>query len=143
MWNTLKQNPDKIDAAVEEILRYDSPVHFVSRKATRDVELGGQAIKTGDVVTIIMGSANRDETHYDDADKFRLDRGKSDHHTFGHGIHSCIGAPLARLEARYALQGLFKRYSKIQHPTSADNERTHSFMLRGFHHLWLECTEGS
>ncbi len=143
MWETLRQDPGKIDAAIEEILRYDSPVHFVSRKATKDTEIAGINVKTGDVVTVIMGAANRDESHYEDADTFRLDRGKSDHHTFGHGIHFCIGAPLARLEARYALQGLFKRYSHIRHPISADNERTHSFMLRGFHHLWLECQQVS
>ena len=143
MWETLRADPGKIDAAIEEILRYDSPVHFVSRKATRDVEIAGTQVKAGDVVTVIMGAANRDESHYEDADTFRLDRGKGDHHTFGHGIHFCIGAPLARLEARYALQGLFKRYSKISHPVSADNERTHSFMLRGFHHLWLECQQVS
>lgn len=141
MWETLRADPGKIDAAIEEILRYDSPVHFVSRKATRDVEIAGTKVKAGDVVTVIMGAANRDESHYEAADTFRLDRGKGDHHTFGHGIHFCIGAPLARLEARYALQGLFKRYSKISHPVSADNERTHSFMLRGFHHLWLECQQ--
>jgi cytochrome P450 len=139
MWETLRAHPEKIDAAVEEILRYDSPVHFVSRKATKNVEIAGAEVKAGDVVTVIMGAANRDESHYEAADTFRLDRGKGDHHTFGHGIHFCIGAPLARLEARYALQGLFKRYSKISHPVFAENERTHSFMLRGFHHLWLEC----
>ena len=143
MWETLRDDPGKIDAAIEEILRYDSPVHFVSRKATKGVEIAGTKVKVGDVVTVIMGAANRDESHYEDADTFRLDRGKSDHHTFGHGIHFCIGAPLARLEARYALQGLFKRYSNIRHPESADNERTHSFMLRGFHHLWLECQQVS
>ena len=143
MWETLRADPGKIDAAIEEILRYDSPVHFVSRKATTDVEIAGTKVKAGDVVTVIMGAANRDESHYEAADTFRLDRGKGDHHTFGHGIHFCIGAPLARLEARSALKGLFKRYSKISHPVSADNERTHSFMLRGFHHLWLECQQVS
>ena len=141
MWETLRVDPGKIDAAIEEILRYDSPVHFVSRKVTKDAEIAGTKVKSGDVVTVIMGAANRDELHYEAADTFRLDRGKGDHHTFGHGIHFCIGAPLSRLEARYALQGLFKRYSRISHPVSADNERTHSFMLRGFHHLWLECQQ--
>jgi len=113
----------------------------VSRKAIKNVEIAGTKVEAGDVVTVVMGAANRDESHYAAANTFRLDRGKGDHHTFGHGIHFCIGAPLARLEARYAPQGLFKRYSKISHPASADNERTHSFMLRGFHHHWLECQE--
>ena len=139
MWEALKADFNKIDAAIEEILRYDSPVHFVSRKATKNVQVSDKSIKAGEIVTVVMGSANRDKSHYQDADSFRLDRGKSDHHTFGHGIHFCIGAPLARLEARYALEGLFRRYSKIRLPYAAKNERTHSFMLRGFHHLWLEC----
>ena len=139
MWEALKADFNKIDAAIEEILRYDSPVHFVSRKATKNVQVSDKSIKAGEIVTVVMGSANRDKSHYQDADSFRLDRGKSDHHTFGHGIHFCIGASLARLEARYALEGLFRRYSKIRLPYAAKNERTHSFMLRGFHHLWLEC----
>ena len=88
-----------------------------------------------------MGSANRDESHYEDADVFRLDRAKKqDHHTFGHGIHFCIGAPLGRLEARYALKGLLDRFEKISHAPDAKNERTNSSMLRGFHHLWVELS---
>jgi cytochrome P450 len=138
-WTELRANPDKIDAAVEEILRYDAPVHWVNRKATRDVEIAGQAIKAGETVFALLGAANRDENHYPDAGSFRLDREKaSDHHTFGHGIHFCIGAPLGRLEARYGLAGLLKRFKTVRHAGNADNERTHSNMLRGFHHLWLE-----
>lgn len=137
-WNELRDNPDKIDAAIEEILRYDAPVHWVNRKATSDTEFHGQQVKAGDTVYAVMGSANRDDNHYEDASTFRLDRGRSDHHSFGHGIHFCIGAPLGRMEARYALQELFKRYKSVQHANSGSNERTHSTMLRGFHHLWLE-----
>jgi cytochrome P450 len=138
-WTELRENPDLIDAASEEILRYDAPVHWVSRKATIDTELSGQTVKAGDTVYAILGSANRDSQHYQDANSFRLDRERgSDHHTFGHGIHFCIGAPLGRLEARYALQGLLKRYQSVRHAEVAQNERTHSHMLRGFHHLWLE-----
>ena len=130
---------DLADAAVEEILRYDAPVHWVNRKATADTEIQGQEIKAGEHVYIVMGAANRDERHYPDAEKFRLDREKrSDHYSFGHGIHFCIGAPLGRLEARYGLQGLLKRFKSVRHATNADNERTYSNMLRGFHHLWLE-----
>jgi cytochrome P450 len=137
-WTQLRDNPDLIDAAIEETLRFDAPVHWVNRKATVDTEFHGQTIKSGDTVFAILGSANRDALHYDEPDSFRLDRGRSDHHTLGHGIHFCIGAPLGRLEARYALQGLLNRYQGVRHAAQGQNERTHSNMLRGFHHLWLE-----
>ncbi|MBT5006148.1 MAG: cytochrome P450 [Halieaceae bacterium] len=137
-WSELRDNPDKIEAAIEETLRFDAPVHWVNRKATRDVEFHGQTVKAGEAVYAFMGSANRDPRHYEDADQFSLNRGRGDHHTFGHGIHFCIGAPLARLEARYAMEELLKRYRSISHTHDANNERTHSTMLRGFHHLWLD-----
>lgn len=138
-WTALRDHPEHIDRAAEEILRYDSPVHWVNRKATRDTTIAGQLVKAGEQVYAVLGSANRDEAHYPSADCFKLDRSKpSDHHAFGHGIHFCIGAPLGRLEARYGLAGLLRRFSRVSHPTSAANERTHSNMLRGFHHLWLD-----
>jgi cytochrome P450 len=138
-WDELRQHPELADAAVEETLRYDAPVHWVSRKATSDTEIQGQSIKAGETVFAVLGSANRDESHYPHADSFRLDREKgADHHTFGHGIHFCIGAPLGRLEARYGLQGLLKRFKSVRHASGAANERTYSNMLRGFHHLWLD-----
>ncbi len=138
-WDYLRAHPEKVDAAAEEILRYDAPVHWVNRKATRDVEIAGQAVKAGDTIYALLGSANRDENHYPAAGEFRLNREKAqDHHSFGHGIHFCIGAPLGRLEARYGLEGLLKRFKSVRHATGRQNERTHSNMLRGFHHLWLE-----
>lgn len=137
LWAELKNDPAKIDAAIEEVLRFDAPVHWVSRKALEDVDFHGQTVAAGDMVFVILGAANRDAEHYQSPDEFRLDRGRSDHHTLGHGIHFCIGAPLARLEARYALEGLLARYQSIKHAHSEQNERTHSTMLRGFHHLWL------
>lgn len=138
LWGLLREQPDKIDDAIEEILRFDGPVHWVNRMATQNVEVAGQTIKEGEAVYAFMGSANRDPRHYDNPDEFRLDRGRTDHQTFGHGIHFCIGAPLARLEARRAMQGLLQRYRSIRHTPNANNERTHSTMLRGFHHLWLD-----
>jgi cytochrome P450 len=138
-WEELRCDPSLADAAIEEILRYDSPVHWVSRKATVDTTIHGQPIRSGETVYAVLGSANRDAGHYPNADIFRLDRQKSaDHHSFGHGIHFCIGAPLGRLEARYGLQGLLRRFKSVRHTDGADNERTHSNMLRGFHHLWLD-----
>ncbi len=136
-WDRLRADRSLIDAAIEEILRFDAPVQYVDRKATRDVEFHGQVIKAGERVSLLMGSANRDENEYRDPDQFRLDRGRSHHHTFGHGIHFCIGAPLGRMEARFAMEALLERFARLR-PAEVGNERTHSHMLRGFHHLWLE-----
>ena len=136
-WERLRADRSLIDAAIEEILRFDAPVQYVDRKATRDVEFHGQVIKAGERVSVLMGSANRDENEYEHPDEFRLDRGRSHHHTFGHGIHFCIGAPLGRMEARYAMEALLERFASLR-PAEVGNERTHSHMLRGFHHLWLQ-----
>ena len=137
LWQELREDRDKVDAAIEEILRFDAPVQFVWRTVTTPTELSGQALAEGDVVVALMGSANRDPAVYPEPDQFRLDREQNSHHTFGHGIHFCIGAPLARLEARKALNALLDRFSNVRH-AEVDNERTHSHMLRGFHHLWME-----
>ena len=138
IWEELRHNKDLVDAAIEETLRFDSPVHWVSRRATKDTELSGQIIKKGENVFAIMGSANRDSSHYENPDEFRLDRKQNkDHHTFGHGIHFCMGAPLARLEGKYALEGLLNRFEEVTPLKNAKNQRTSSSMLRGYHHLWL------
>lgn len=137
LWKKLRDDPSKVDAAVEETLRFVSPVHWVARQATADTAFHGQQVKQGELVYVIMGSANRDPRKFDQADEYRLDRKKNDHLTFGHGIHFCMGALLGRMEARSAIRGMLKRYSSISHPAQADNEPTHSTMLRGFHHLWL------
>jgi cytochrome P450 len=98
VWEDLRADRGKIDAAIEETLRYDAPVQFVFRTVTQDTELHGETLQAGDFVVALMGSANRDPAVHANADEFRLDREQNSHHTFGHGIHFCIGAPLARLE---------------------------------------------
>lgn len=138
VWEALRADPEKVEAAVEECLRFEPPVHWINRTALKDTEFHGQRVATGDAVYTVLASANRDADHYEDPDTFRLDRPRSDHHTFGHGIHFCIGAPLARMEARNALTGMLKRFATIGHARGAENERTHSSMLRGYHHLWLK-----
>ena len=138
VWQALRQDPSKIGNAVEECLRFDPPVHWISRIALKDAEFHGQKVARGDAVFTVLASANRDPDHYEDPDSFRLDRHRSDHHTFGHGIHFCIGAPLARMEAQHALIGMLRRFATVDHAPDAANERTHSSMLRGYHHLWLE-----
>tara|TARA_Y100000385_G_C13025790_1_gene608328 strand:- start:208 stop:1353 length:1146 start_codon:yes stop_codon:yes gene_type:complete len=138
IWKELRKDKSLVDAAIEETLRFDSPVHWVSRRATEDTELSGQIIKKGENVFAIMGSANRDSNHYENPEEFRLDRKQNkDHHTFGHGIHFCMGAPLARLEGKYALEGLLNRFEEVTPLKDAKNQRTSSSMLKGYHHLWL------
>jgi cytochrome P450 len=137
LWEELRSDRSKIDAAVEEILRYDAPVQFVFRTVTEDMNLHGQTLSAGDIAILLMGSANRDTAQHEAPDEFRLDRAPNSHLTFGHGIHFCIGAPLGRMEARIGLEALLDRFSAVRH-ASPSNIRTHSHMLRGFHHLWLE-----
>ena len=88
------------------------------------------------MVHVILGSANRDESVYSNAHQFDLEREKIQHHTFGFGIHFCIGAPLARLEAKAAMQALTERFTGVGRG-DGHNERVASHLLRGFHHLSL------
>jgi len=103
-----------LPAAVEEVLRYRSPVQAVARFATRDVELGGREISEGDVVVAWIGSANRDPAAFEAPDEFQVDRAPNQHFGFGRGTHYCLGAPLARMETRIALQGLFERVTDVR-----------------------------
>ena len=134
VYTHLAEHPELIDAAIEESLRFDGPVQFLMRKLTTEVEFYGEKLQVGERAQVIMGSANRDHRAYEAPDEFRLDRAKNHHHTFGFGIHFCIGAPLARLEAKYAMRALLARFKKIERG-DGQNERTASSLLRGFHHL--------
>jgi cytochrome P450 len=105
----LADNPDLLPAAVEELLRYDSPVQGLARTLTRQVDLHGQSMTAGDTVLMLFGSANRDDHAFPDADHFDIHRAPERQVAFGRGIHFCLGAVLARLEARIALQALLAR----------------------------------
>lgn len=140
LYAALRADPALIDAGVEETLRYDAPVQFLMRRATGPMTLHGQPIESGEIVFVVMGAANRDPREYANPDEFRLDRRKNHHHTFGFGIHFCIGAPLARLEARAVMQALVARFGTISRAPGSD-ERVPSPLLRGFHHLWLRFEE--
>jgi cytochrome P450 len=137
LYQALRDDPSLIDAGVEEMLRYDAPVQFLMRRAIRSMSLHGQEITAGDTVFVVMAAANRDPRIYEHPDEFRLRRKKNHHHTFGFGIHFCIGAPLARLEARAAMRALLQRFPELR-SAPGENERVPSPLLRGFHHLWLE-----
>lgn len=102
------------ERAIEEALRFRSPVQAMSRVATEDTEIDGTEIDAGERVTAWIGSANRDENVFDDPDEFLPERSPNRHIAFGNGIHYCLGAPLARLEADTALSALFDRYDTIE-----------------------------
>jgi cytochrome P450 len=107
-WQKLRNNRDKIPAAFEELLRYEGPSQYQIRTPTRDVTLHGKTIPAGDPVMLINGSASRDERFFPDADRFDIDRERKVGYNlnFGYGIHSCLGAALARMEGRMALETL-------------------------------------
>jgi cytochrome P450 len=111
----LRADPTKLAAAVEEFLRYDAPVpHATFRYALEPIEIGGTTIPAGAQVIINLASANRDATQYVHPDALDIDRADSRHLAFGHGIHFCLGAPLARMEAQLALGSLLRRFPEIR-----------------------------
>ena len=115
---------------VEEALRYDAPVQFLFRRATREVEVAGATIPGGSMVMVIFGAANRDERRYPNPDRFDVTRDAQGHVAFGHGIHFCLGAPLARVEARIALEALFK-FDSLARTGDGKVELIDSIFLRG------------
>jgi cytochrome P450 len=109
----LRADPRAIPMAIEEVLRYRSPVATDARVTATEVQLGGQVIGPRQVVRVSLQSANHDERAFPNPDAFVIDRHPNPHLAFGKGIHFCLGAPLARLEARIALGILLRRYSRI------------------------------
>ncbi|EEK73116.1 cytochrome P450 [Bacillus mycoides] len=111
----LKENPELIDSAIEEGLRYYSPVEVTTaRWAAEPFQIHDQTIQKGDMVIIALASANRDETVFENPEVFDIMRENNRHIAFGHGSHFCLGAPLARLEAKIAITALFKRMPSLQ-----------------------------
>ena len=109
----LRRDPGLAGSAVEEMLRYDSPNQIGGRMPTAPMELGGVAVEPGKFVWIANGGANRDGDAFPDPDRFDIARAPNRHLAFGHGIHVCLGAALARLEARIAFERIFARFPQI------------------------------
>jgi cytochrome P450 len=105
----LQAAPELLPSAIEEVLRYRSPIQWMPRATLRDVALHGQVIPKGKLVLAIIGSANHDPKQFREPGRFDITRNPNPHIAFGHGIHSCLGAPLARMEARIALADFFER----------------------------------
>lgn len=126
----LVEDPTLIPAAVEEMLRFTSPVVSMSRVATADTEIRGHLIREGEVVTMLYGSANRDEDVFGpDAEEFKVTRHPNPHIAFGCGEHSCIGAQLARLEATVLFEELLKRFPHLE--LAGDVDRMKATMVPG------------
>ena len=135
----LARDPGRIPDAVEEILRYEGSTQLMARTLTRPVELHGERMPEGARVLLLLGSANRDERVWDRPDEFDIDRGAAVQHVgFGHGIHVCLGAALARLEMRVSLEEIFD-----QMPGYAIDEagctRVHSGNVRGWAGMPIRC----
>ena len=109
----LRNDPGLIEQAIDEMLRYDAPIQTDGRTALRHTEVGGVAVDPGTVVLMLLGAANRDPNHYDQPDKFDIGRTGPQSLAFGAGIHYCLGAPLARLEARLLFPRILERFPGI------------------------------
>ncbi|MHC9292619.1 cytochrome P450 [Mycobacterium sp. LTG2003] len=119
----LRDHPDLWPAAVDEILRIDSPVQMTARTAQSDIEIGGQRLRAGDMVAVLLGGANRDPVVFDDPARFDITRPNvRDHLAFASGIHACLGAALARIEGTTALRALFEAYPDL-HLTETPQRR--------------------
>jgi cytochrome P450 len=114
LYRELEAQPEKLPSAVEEMLRWTCPLHYFRRTATCDTDIGGTAIKAGDKVVMLYSSANFDEAVFDQPMQFNIERKHNPHMAFGHGIHLCLGANLARMEARIFFEEFFKYFASIE-----------------------------
>jgi cytochrome P450 len=133
-WAALRADPSLIEAAIEESLRVDSPAQMVIRRAMADTAVGGVDIGAGDMVMVYLASANRDPAKWSAPENFELARIRERHVAFGHGVHTCIGAPLARMEAKAAMTALVGQFETI----ARGRERGHRLpggLLFGFRSL--------
>ncbi len=113
-WELLVREPDLIDAAVEEILRYDSPVQWTSRLTGEAIEMNGRVIPPGEIILGALGAANRDPAKFKEPDRLDIQRTDNKHLAFGSGIHFCLGAALARMEMQIVLRELSSRFPKMR-----------------------------
>ena len=129
-WDRLVREPVLIDTAVEELLRFESPLQLNNRVLTAPVEVSGRVLPAGDFVTLGIGAANRDPAQFPDPDRLDIARKPNPHLAFGHGAHACAGMNVARLEARIAIAGLAARHPRLALAGRA--ERDPRLRFRGF-----------
>ncbi|WP_131786891.1 cytochrome P450 [Protofrankia symbiont of Coriaria ruscifolia] len=131
----LHRQPELVPSAVEEALRYDSPLQLTKRLATRDVEIGGKQVREGDQILLCLGAANRDPAVFTQPDEFDITRSARGHLAFGHGMHGCLGGLLAKLQAEVAFEHLYRRTERLELLTEQLQWQDHSFIVRGLKHL--------
>ena len=132
----LRSAPERIGAAVDEFLRYESPVQWVGRMATAELEIGGVGVPEGQMVALCLGAANRDPAQFRDPDRLDITRAENRHLAFAHGIHFCLGSALARMEGEIALGSLLQRFPNAR-LAEAEPVWRQSFALRGLERLRL------
>ncbi|MFD1642615.1 cytochrome P450 [Halohasta litorea] len=130
LFDEFRSGETELSTAIEEALRYRSPVQALFRVTTEPIDLGGREIPAGEGVVAWLGSANRDERMFDRPDEFVPDRQPNQHLSFGYGTHYCLGAPLARLEAKIALESLLERFETIE-PVETDLRPIRSSFIYG------------
>jgi pimeloyl-[acyl-carrier protein] synthase len=133
-FDLLRHDPSLKRNAIEELLRYDSPVQLTGRSATTDIEVGGETIKKGQEVVVLIGAANRDPAVFAEPDRLDITRDKLQVMSFGGGMHFCLGAPLARLEGQIAFTALLDRFPKMELATE-EPEWRNTLTLRGLRSL--------
>jgi cytochrome P450 len=140
-WEDLRAHPDLLPSAIEEVLRYRSPVQSMFRVAKNDTQLEGKQIPAGETVMAWIGSANHDEAQFPQADSFDIRRNPNRHLAFGQGIHYCLGAPLARLEAKIALSEMLARFKSVRRDLDAPIDRLPSLIVYGVRNLPIQFEE--
>ncbi len=138
IWRRLRDDRALVESAIEETLRYDSPVQMLTRRVTRDLEIDNRKIHEGEQVAVCYAAANRDPAMFPDPDTFSLERENSRHLGFGAGIHYCLGAPLARMEATIMLNAMLDRFSSIARGDQAPQRQHATNLLFGFRKLPLK-----
>ncbi len=135
----LRDEPGLLEPAVDELLRYDSPVQLDGRVVREDLELGGKRLRAGEKVIALLGAANRDPAAFANPDALDISRTEKSHLSFGRGIHYCLGASLALLETRIAFRGLLDRFASIR--LAAEPRYRDGIVLRGVESLWIEVEQ--
>jgi cytochrome P450 len=127
----LRERPDLLPSAIEEVLRYRAPLQWMGRVTTREVEVHGQVIPARKLVLAVIGSANRDPKQFPDPGRFDIARDPNPHLAFGHGAHFCMGAPLARLEAKVALSDFLERVKDFRRASDEPWEPRKALHIHG------------